>query len=216
MSKIHIVEQGECLSSIAGKYGFQNYRAIYEHADNADFRRRRPNPNLIYPGDELVIPEAPLEVFVCKTGQLNRFVVKRPERKLHLKLRDGEGEAIAGADYELSIEGDPDPRKGQTGNEGEVEELIPFDATSAKLLIGELVLEFEVGHLNPMFEVKDDGVSGIQARLANLGYFWGSGDGQFGEDTEAAIRLFQEDHDLDVDGLITDDLRTKLAEVHGV
>lgn len=216
MLKVHIVEQGECLSSIAGKYGFQDYRAIYDHADNADFKRQRPNPNLIYPGDEIVIPQAPPEKFVCKTGQLNRFVVKRPERKLSLKLFDAAGEPVAGADYELSVGGDPDPRRGRTSDEGEIEELIAFDATSAKLVIGEMTLAFKVGDLNPMLEVKDEGVSGIQARLANLGYFWGSADGEFGEDTEAAICHFQEDHGMEVDGLITDELRAKLAEVHGV
>jgi hypothetical protein len=42
---------------IAGKYGFKDWKAIYDHPSNADFRRRRPNPHLILPGDRIAIPD---------------------------------------------------------------------------------------------------------------------------------------------------------------
>lgn len=216
MPKIHVVEQGECLVSIAGRHGFRDYKSIYDHPENADFRSRRPNPNLIFPGDKIFIPDVKPAVFECETGRLHRFVAHRPTRKLNLKMADLVGEPIAGAEYELFLDGDPVPRKGRTGDEGEIQMEIPFDARSATLLLAGHAVELKIGDLNPMLHVEDHGVSGIQARLANLGYYSGPVDGSFGEDTEAAIRLFQEDHDMDVDGVVTDELRSKLDEKHGV
>lgn len=45
-------------------------------------------------------------------------------------------------------------------------------------------------------EVKD-----LQSRLTQLGYQLGSVDGKFGSKTESAVRLFQKEHGLRVDGL---------------
>ena len=47
----YVVQQGDYLSRIALRFGFADWRAIYDHADNASFRKKRPNPNLIKPGD---------------------------------------------------------------------------------------------------------------------------------------------------------------------
>src|SRR4249920_494288 len=57
MSTTHTVLQGECLSSIAHDFGFGDWHVIYDHPQNASFKTKRPNPNLIYPGDELFIPD---------------------------------------------------------------------------------------------------------------------------------------------------------------
>lgn len=45
MSHVHVVKQGECLIRIAASYGFGDYRIIYDHPENAEFKRKRPNPN---------------------------------------------------------------------------------------------------------------------------------------------------------------------------
>jgi hypothetical protein len=53
----HVVQPGENLSVIAHKYGFSDWRAVYNHPQNADFRRKRPNPQHVMPGDTVFIPE---------------------------------------------------------------------------------------------------------------------------------------------------------------
>jgi len=45
-------------------------------------------------------------------------------------------------------------------------------------------------------------VSGLQARLAELGYPAGAADGAFGDRTSAAVLAFQADHGLAVDGVV--------------
>lgn len=55
---IHVVKPGETLSSIAAKYNAGSWRDIYRHPQNAAFRRKRPDPNRIFPGDHVFIPDS--------------------------------------------------------------------------------------------------------------------------------------------------------------
>ncbi|WP_170303843.1 LysM peptidoglycan-binding domain-containing protein [Reyranella soli] len=56
MATTYTVKQGDNLSSIARKHGLPSWQTIYNDPANASFRAKRPNPNLIFPGDVLVIP----------------------------------------------------------------------------------------------------------------------------------------------------------------
>lgn len=58
MSTIYTVKPGDTLSGIARKHNIPNFRTIYDHPDNSEFKRKRPNPNLIFPSDRLVIPDS--------------------------------------------------------------------------------------------------------------------------------------------------------------
>ncbi|NRB20257.1 MAG: LysM peptidoglycan-binding domain-containing protein [Rhodobacteraceae bacterium] len=53
---IHTVKKGESLSRIAQFYGLRNFELIYKDPVNAKFRKTRPKPDLIQPGDKVVIP----------------------------------------------------------------------------------------------------------------------------------------------------------------
>jgi hypothetical protein len=56
MSSTYVVRSGDTLTRIARAHGFTDWRTIYNHPDNAAFRAKRPNPDRIFPGDQLVIP----------------------------------------------------------------------------------------------------------------------------------------------------------------
>ncbi len=72
----HVVEQGECLATIAARHGYA-WQTVYNAPENAALRRRRPNPNVLYPGDVVEIPEKrPVEARVA-TGRQHTFKVPR-------------------------------------------------------------------------------------------------------------------------------------------
>ena len=79
MATEYTVQQGDTLFRIAKAHGFSRSSCVYDHASNAEFRKLRPNPNIIYPGDVInVLVERVLngyfseiiEVVVIKTGKL--------------------------------------------------------------------------------------------------------------------------------------------------
>lgn len=49
----------------------------------------------------------------------------------------------------------------------------------------------------------NDTVSGVQSQLAKRGYYNGAIDGVLGDETEAALARYQQDHDLSVTGTVT-------------
>lgn len=57
-----------------------------------------------------------------------------------------------------------------------------------------------------------DDVIELQARLQNYGYYHGTIDGVFGWNTYWAVRNFQHDFGLEVDGLVGDELKKKLEQ----
>ena len=58
---IHVVKKGDTLDKIAKKYKFKSWKTIYDAKANAKFRKLRPDPNKIEPGDKIVIPPLPLK-----------------------------------------------------------------------------------------------------------------------------------------------------------
>jgi hypothetical protein len=73
----HTVANGETMLLIAKQAGFKNWHTLYDHPQNAEFRRSNPDPVSIRVGDRLWIPEkTPSPGFVCGTARKNRFVVK--------------------------------------------------------------------------------------------------------------------------------------------
>jgi hypothetical protein len=209
----HIVQQGECLARIAHHYGFPDYHAIYDHPANAEFKRRRPNPNLIYPGDELQIPDLRQRQAPCTTDKLHEFKLKRRKRKLRIVVRDWEDEPLANEPYELIVE--KKTLRGRTDGNGLLQQEIPMDAEQASITISGHTWPIRIAHLNPMEDAEDEGVSGVQARLKNLGYDPGPVDGILGPRTRAAVRSFQEDYGLTVDGICGPQTRSKLKEIYG-
>jgi peptidoglycan hydrolase-like protein with peptidoglycan-binding domain len=67
-----------------------------------------------------------------------------------------------------------------------------------------------LGGLDPLHTV-----TGIQARLNNLGFHTGAVDGVIGPITRRAIRKFQASRSLIVDGIVGPKTREALARAHG-
>lgn len=213
-SRRHVVRAGECMTSIAVAHGYVDHTKVYEHPDNAELKERRPNPNVLAPGDVVKVPEPELRQESAPVDEAHRFVRKRAKKELRIALLDRRGEPMANQPYTLEVAG-AEPREGQTDGEGRLKEAVPLGARAATLSIGERTLSLTLGGLGPASSTPDDGIKGIQARLHNLGYNVGSEDGVIGPRTRAAIAMFQHEHGLGIDGQPSDELRGALLDEHG-
>src|SRR5882757_9079041 len=81
----HVVSQGECLSSIADHYGLLK-QTIWDHSGNAELRRRRPNPDTLFPGDVLFVPPQNETEFDRPVDQMHKFVVKSDQIRFRLRF----------------------------------------------------------------------------------------------------------------------------------
>jgi N-acetylmuramoyl-L-alanine amidase len=216
MGRVHVVKPGECLSSISDAYGFTSYKTIYQDGGNAKLRQDRPNPNVLFPGDEVQIPELPKpETKSLPTGKQHRIVVKRPKVKLRLLIQDADGKTAAGKRYHIKV-GDLD-KDGTIPSGGIIEEEVSPSEMTGTLLVYWMddddyvptELTLAIGHLDPC-----DTPAGYQARLTNLGYRTGPFTGKPGRRTREALRAFQSDEGLKVTGEADDATLARLTEIH--
>jgi putative peptidoglycan binding protein len=215
MSDVHIVEQGEHLSQIAKAYGFPDYKILWDHPENADLKKLRKNPNILFPGDEVFIPDKEEKEESGTTDKRHTFVVDKETLKLRLVLEDIYEKPIAGAQCALLVDGQI--FQITTDGHGKLEQEIPLDAKEGVLTIrgdqtpfANEVIPIKIGHLDPVEEI-----SGQAARLNNLGYFVGKLDGSDEDAFESAVEEFQCDHGLKVDGDCGPQTQSKLKQVHG-
>jgi hypothetical protein len=204
------VKQGDCVSSIAERYGL-SWEKIWNHPNNAELNQKREDPNVLYSGDVVFIPEKEVKQESGATGQRHHFRRKGVPEKLIIVLKE-EDEPRVNVPYILEIDGEL--LSGSTDSEGRLEHPISPDAKRGKLIIGEgedrEEQDLQLGHLDPITEI-----SGIQARLDNLGFECGQINGKLGPETQEAIRLFQTKHGLNVTGEPYEAMRQKLKEEYG-
>lgn len=168
----HIVQQGECISSIAMDYG-HSPDTIWDVPENAELKGRRRNPNVLYRGDVVVIPDQRERYELRATDVCHSFRRKGVPERLHVRLLDEFDQPRADLPYLLTIDGRT--RSGNTDANGELEEPIPPDARSGTIVLGDDQSEeipLNLGHLDPITEIH-----GIQQRLVNLSYMIDSDSG---------------------------------------
>ncbi len=211
----HTVEQGEHLAGIAYKFGFTDYRKLFDHPNNAELKKNRPNPNVLFPGDLVFIPDKQSREESRPTDKRHTFKTSAKNLKLRVVLEDQYEEPIANAKCLLTIDGNF--RDVLTDGKGKIEQEIPQDAEEAVLVIRDpqtpleaISIAIRIGHLDPVEET-----SGQEARLNNLGYSATGGVEKDPDALRSAIEEFQCDHGLTVDGICGTKTQNKLKEVHG-
>ena len=172
-----------------------------------DFKKKRPNPNVIQPGDEVYIPPLEQKTVDCATDGSYRFQVKRPPAKIQVYVREL-GEPLAQKPYVLDVAGTR--VQGETDGDGLVQADVPPDATEAVLTFPgtELAFLLQLGALDPLTEV-----SGVRDRLQNLGYDCGEGNTE-DDDLKAVLQRFQDDRGIDPSGALDDATRAQLGDSH--
>ncbi len=217
MPTIHTVAQGETLTRIARQYNYSSWEALYNHPANAEFRKLRYNPHILYPGDKIVIPDIEPKKMGVSTTNLHIFCLSKPTEVFKLKIENSLGRSWVGVRAVMDVAG---KKQDVTLNEeGILEVLLPNGDESAGALDVYLDpdseepthrFELQLGNLDPVEEL-----SGVQARCNLLGFDCGVADGIMGSKTREGVKAFQEAHDLDVDGIPGPKTKAKLLEVYG-
>jgi hypothetical protein len=207
---LHTVEQGESAASIAAKYGFHDWRKIYNLPENAPLRQKRPQAEILYPGDEVFIPEKELGEYSRATEKKHKFKLKAPKpTKLKIIVKDEKDQPFANKPYKLTLD-EKLVFNGTTNGEGLLEADIPVTTEQGILEIEGYKLPVRVSHLDPI-----DELTGVQGRLHNLSYDCGPIDGNLSEKTIDAVKAFQEAVGLQPTGEVDEATKNKLKEKHG-
>lgn len=208
MAKTRVVKQGEHVPQLAAAEGFGDFKRVWDDPANAQLKQIR-DPCVLNPGDELFIPEKQLKTVQLQTGKRHSFIVRRPAIRLRLALRDAADQPLANVPCRL--------RYGATtvdltlDEKGEIDREIPVDTPSCTLTLPDREVDLLVGHLDPVEEP-----AGQRERLRNLGYDIGLSDGDEDKDWfQSAVRDFQCEHQLTVDGKCEEETQAKLKEAHG-
>jgi peptidoglycan hydrolase-like protein with peptidoglycan-binding domain len=202
----HIVEQGDCLASIAAKYKWQ-WQTLWNHPQNAALRQKRKNPNVLYPGDVVNIPDKSTKTQDCATGEKHVFQTSGATTLFKVRLLE-DGQPRQNVSYTLQV--DQLTFTGTTDSQGTVVHKIPAAASQATLMTPEDTLTFELGKLDP---IEED--SGISHRLRNLGLLHADETSESEDMVSEAVREFQQQQGLPVTGEVDDMTRQKLAQAHG-
>jgi N-acetylmuramoyl-L-alanine amidase len=190
--------------------------AVYEHSANEALRESRPDPNVLFPGDVVVIPDVVAKAYDCATSLRHEFIVKRTRAWIRIAVRDEDDQPLRGRPWRLTV--NDFTFEGVTDDEGGVRHEVAVDASRAQLEVslddaadGEVFAwELQLGHLDPI-----ETVSGVQQRLNNLGYLCGTADGVLGARTARALRAFQYARRLAVTGALDSTVRRELWAAHG-
>ena len=207
----HTVKQGEHLTQIAQKYGFRDLQTIWNDSANAELKSLRKNPNVLYPGDVLQIPDKTERKEARPTTNVHTFQVKSRPLKLSLVLRDFHQRPLANTECQIEVDGVK--KTVTTDADGRFIQPIPPAAAGGRVTAAGVGLDVPlmIGHLDPV-----DTQSGQVARLANMGYYRLPLQGDPDEDElDSAIQEFQCDNNLTVDGDCGPATQAKLKEIHG-
>lgn len=214
----YTVQPGDCLASIARREGYTSWKTIYQHPDNAQFRKKRPDPSVIFPGDQLWLPEREPRQEESATDSRHTFTRSGEKTWLNLKIESAPDTPVEGS-YTLHVAGRV--LQGRL-DQGKLCVEIPPDASDGQLVVAgdgmppesAYVWLLKLGELDPLEEV-----SGVQGRLWNLGFDCGPVDNIAGPLTKAGVKQFQKlafSDPNEWDGIAGPKTKEKLREHHQV
>ena len=197
MAKKYVVQKGDSLASIAEKHGFIA-QTLWDDPNNKVIKQKRTDPDMLVPGDVLLIPDKKIKEASANAGGRVKFKIKRSPIKLRLKIFEEPTDPVlqqsgAASDSEAEETHIEDPVdnaapeqaaknkpysievmgkwiSGSTNGERVIEADLPGHAKSARLFIepGTKRERQLTIHLGALAPI--DSVIGVKQRLSNLGY----------------------------------------------
>lgn len=237
----HIVKQGECIESISFEHGLF-WDTLWNLPENAELKQKRKDPNILFPGDEVFVPDKEEKTESCATEQKHRFRKKGVPAELRIRfmktIEDEKCESPPEEDTislhatleeyrpEVKITSKPRPnisciieidgitKEGKTDSEGLLKFSIPPNAQSGKITLCEEDEKF-VHPLKIGHLNPISSLSGVKERLHNLGYICEEESEEKTDQLKDAIIVFQQNQGLTISGEIDQPTIDKLKEVHG-
>lgn len=225
--KKHVVVEGDRMSKIAHQHGYKDYKLLYL-AQPDSLRKKRPNPEILMPGDEIVLPDKIEEKHSAKDKKAHKYEEDTALPEVRVKLLSA-GTPLA--DRTFTVMADPAPSTGATlgtvKSDGEGAVKFHVEPATKKVTLAcadpPFVIVLRLGHLRPVTEP-----GGVEQRLDNLNYRVPAAPPAAPADSEAekkakaahdrlikkAAARFQEDRKKTADGKVDDDLRQLLSKAH--
>jgi len=238
-----VVEQGDCISSIADEHGFF-WETLWNLPENSDLKQERKEPTILHEGDVVHIPDLRAKTEDCATEQKHKFKRKGVPAMLKMRiLRSPQSDATENTveppdtDQDVVTHEDPEPvaapadepwtdadytididgkfTRGKTDGDGKLEISIPPGARS-----GMLTMEPGSPHERkfPLALGHLDPVTtipGVADRLNHLGYGDGTRPEEMTPGLAAAINSFQRANGIQATGEADEATQNKLKEMHG-
>lgn len=242
MNKTHTVRKGDCIESIAKKYGFFP-DTLWNHAENRKLHDLRKDPGALLPGDVVVVPDLKQKNVTGNTEQRHSFRRKGIPARMRIKFlkpvvpEPEEEAASSSGDYDPSVYEEPPPQveqtfeplanapyvlkisghftEGSSDGDGMVDAPIPAHATSGKITFHQGTSD-EVSY-DLAFGTLDpiDTVNGLRKRLANLGYNCVPEGNEMEPTLQDALIRFQSEQGLTANGTIDQATKDKVKEIYG-
>jgi hypothetical protein len=201
------VQGNDCISSIAEEHGFF-WQTLWDHANNQDLKTKRKDPNVLFEGDAVFIPDRTEKLMDGATEQRHKSRKKGVPAFVRFRLLD-QGKPRANVRFILNVDGNL--TDGQTDQDGKLEVPISPLAQAGTLTIidgdNQVIHNLQLGALDPVTEP-----SGAVKRLQNLGLL-----GPNPDDTalERGLKTFQLQQQLEVTGKLDQATQDALRKAHG-
>jgi len=208
----YVVQVGDYLRQLAGRFGF-DADTVWALPENAGLRRQGRTPDMLNPGDVLMIPEPPQKRWLpITTGATNRFTASPIMAGVKVCLCSTKGKPLAGEPY-VVIGADLPP-----GNLDDGGHFIASVPTWHRSLVVHLTKRNEqytiqIGALDPPATR-----SGMLARLIQLGCFphQDGADVTVEDHLQAGIVRFQLRYSMTITGKMDVAIINKVTEVFGL
>lgn len=203
----YVVQQGDHLKKIAFRFGVDP-DVLWSADQNKELVARRKKMGVLYPGDVVYVPSKPTPALDISAGEKNRFRGEVPTVSVTLHL-DAKTRPVANQPF-IVLGAGPEAISGTTDADGVISFRVPVLVREVQVRLTEigLVIPVHVGGLDPISER-----SGVTQRLRHLGYLPTRGlvpDATLAQ----AVRAFQRDHRLRIDGNLTEETLQALEAEH--
>jgi hypothetical protein len=240
----YTVQPGDCIGSLAEANGLL-WQTVWDHSENTALKEKRKDPNILFPGDVVFIPEIRLRIETKPVDQKHKFIRKGIPAKIRLRImkapepsQTAASRGTAGESGARHFEaGDPEPEppqadeprsntpyvlnidgtltNGKTDADGYVEIPISPLAREGTLTLDPGTLKETAIPLQLGHLDPLDEISGVKQRLVNLGFGCGDLTNEVTDNFCAALSAFQEARGLEVTGELDQTTRNAIKDAHG-